>query len=156
MGYAEHVLQAGESIAHRSKVHWIGYIPGALCVAVAIAVILYANPSYDSDRGRFIWWGGLAAIIGIFGLYHLLKVWFKRWTTEIVVTNKRIIYKSGFISRSTVEMNLDKVESVQVEQTVFGRILDYGTIIIRGTGAGIEPIRMVEGPLEFRSHVTAR
>jgi uncharacterized membrane protein YdbT with pleckstrin-like domain len=82
--------------------------------------------------------------------------WFRRWTTEIDVTNRRIVYKRGFIKRHTVEMNMDKVESVDVDQSIFGRLLNHGDITIRGTGIGLEPLRGIGAPLEFRNHVTAR
>ena len=93
---------------------------------------------------------GLLTVVG-FGL-----AWFKRWTTEIDVTDRRIVYKHGFIKRHTVEMNMDKVESVDVDQSIFGRLLNYGDITIRGTGIGLEPLRGIDAPLEFRNHVTAR
>ena len=63
-----------------------------------------------------------------------VSAWFRRWTTEIDVTDRRIVYKRGFINRHTVEMNMDKVESVDVDQSFWGRLLDYGDIIVRGTG----------------------
>jgi len=66
------------------------------------------------------------------------------------------VYKRGFIRRHTVEMNMDKVESVDVDQSVLGRIFDYGDIVIRGTGVGIEPLRGIDSPLAFRNAVTAR
>ena len=72
------------------------------------------------------------------------------------MTNRRIVYKCGLIKRHTVEMNMDKVESVDVDQSVFGRMLNYGDITIRGTGEGIEPLHGIGAPLEFRNHVTAR
>ena len=156
MGYAEQVLQPGESIKHRSKVHWIVYLPGLASLVVAVVIFLFVAAANAIDSNLRLALLGLAAIIALGALFKLLRAWFKRWTTEIVVTDKRIIYKAGFIRRHTVEMNLDKVESVQVEQSVTGRLLDYGTLIIRGTGAGIEPILNVGSPLEFRSFVTAR
>jgi uncharacterized membrane protein YdbT with pleckstrin-like domain len=156
VGYAERVLQPGESIKHRSKVHWIVYLPGLASLAVAVVIFLFAAAANAIDSNLRMLLMGLAAIIGLGALLKLMAEWFKRWTTEIVVTDKRIIYKAGFIRRHTVEMNLDKVESVQVEQSVMGRLLDCGTLIIRGTGAGIEPILNVGSPLEFRSYVTAR
>ena len=72
------------------------------------------------------------------------------------MTNRRIVYKCGLIKRHTVEMNMDKVESVDVDQSVFGRMLNYGDITIRGTGEGIEPLYRISAPLDFRNHVTAR
>jgi uncharacterized membrane protein YdbT with pleckstrin-like domain len=156
VGYAERVLQPGESIKHRSKVHWIVYLPGLASLAVAVVIFLFAAAANAIDSNLRMLLMGLAAIIGLGALLKLMAEWFKRWTTEIVVTDKRIIYKAGFIRRHTVEMNLDKVESVQVEQSVMGRLLECGTLIIRGPGAGSEPILNVGSPLEFRSYVTAR
>jgi uncharacterized membrane protein YdbT with pleckstrin-like domain len=80
----------------------------------------------------------------------------RRTGTELAVTDRRVIYKRGLIRRHTVEMNMDKVESVDVDQSVLGRIFNYGDVTIRGTGASLEPLHMIEDPLTFRSHVTAR
>jgi uncharacterized membrane protein YdbT with pleckstrin-like domain len=85
-----------------------------------------------------------------------LRAWFIRWTNEIVVTDRRVIYAHGFIQRHTVEVNMDKIESVDVDQTVLGRILDYGDVTIRGTGTTLEPIRKVDRPIAFRNEVTAQ
>jgi uncharacterized membrane protein YdbT with pleckstrin-like domain len=89
------------------------------------------------------------------GLLSFIHAWFKRWTTELAVTNRRIIYKRGFIRRHTIEMNMDKVESVDVDQSFWGRILNYGTIVVHGTGGGLEPLRRIDSPIEFRNRVTA-
>ena len=72
------------------------------------------------------------------------------WTDEFVITNKRVVMKTGLISRRTLEMNLSKIESVNVEQGVLGRILGYGTIRIIGTGGTREAFPMIKRPLEFR------
>jgi uncharacterized membrane protein YdbT with pleckstrin-like domain len=91
-------------------------------------------------------------LLAAFGLGIVLLLWaYVRYkTTEFAVTDKRIIAKTGLISRNTVEMFLDKVESLHVEQTVLGRMLDFGTVIIRGTGATEEPIRNISAPLALR------
>jgi Bacterial PH domain len=52
-------------------------------------------------------------------------------------------------------MHMDKVESVEVKQSVLGRILNYGDVEIRGVGTGFEPLRMIDSPLELRNHITA-
>ena len=67
-----------------------------------------------------------------------------------------MIYKKGLIRRQTNEMNMDKVESVDVDQSILGRLLNYGDITIRGTGVGLEPLHDIDAPLEFRNRVTAR
>jgi uncharacterized membrane protein YdbT with pleckstrin-like domain len=90
------------------------------------------------------------------GVASLFQAWFRRWTTEIAVTNRRIIYKRGFISRHTIEMNMDKIESVDVDQSIIGRLFDYGTITVHGTGTGIEPLYQIDSPIKFRNNVTAQ
>ena len=84
-----------------------------------------------------------------------LRAFIRRAASELAVTDHRVIYKTGLLSRHTIEMNRDKVESVDVDQTVPGRILGYGTIVVRGTGGSLEPIRNISHPLIFRSHITA-
>ena len=82
-----------------------------------------------------------------------LSSWFERATTEIVVTDKRIIHKRGWIARRTEEMNITKVETVDVAQNVAGRMLNYGTVLIRGTGGSWEPLRRVAAPLTLRNAI---
>jgi uncharacterized membrane protein YdbT with pleckstrin-like domain len=71
-------------------------------------------------------------------------------TSEFVITNKRIIIKVGLVSRRTLEMNLSKVESVNITQSIFGRMFGYGTIVIVGTGGTREPFADISDPLTFR------
>jgi uncharacterized membrane protein YdbT with pleckstrin-like domain len=151
MRYIERVLQPGETVIHASKIHWIIYIPGVAVVLAAVAFFMVAM----GHPGQLLWLALLAACVGI-GFFMLFLAWFKRWTTEIDVTDRRIIYKRGFIWRRTVEMNMDKVESVDVDQSMLGRLFNYGDITVRGTGTGLEPLRNIEAPLEFRNYVTAR
>lgn len=106
-----------------------------------------------------LWSIGWLLIFGILllpaaGLGLILLVWayIAYKTTEFAVTDKRLIAKTGLISRNTVEMFLDKVESLNVAQTVMGRILDYGTVTIRGTGSTSEPIKNISAPLVLRKH----
>jgi uncharacterized membrane protein YdbT with pleckstrin-like domain len=73
-----------------------------------------------------------------------------KYTDEFAITNKRIIVKTGLISRRTLEMNLSKIESVNVDQGILGRILGYGTIRIIGTGGTKEAFPKILNPLEFR------
>ena len=84
-----------------------------------------------------------------------MAAWFRRWTTEIAITNRRIIFKRGFIQRHTAEMNMDKVASVDVTQSVLGRVFDYGTVRVQAAGMNLEDLPMIESPLQFRNHITA-
>ena len=74
-------------------------------------------------------------------------------SAEFAVTNKRVILKTGFIQSKTEEMFLNKIESVGVDQTLTGRILGFGSIVIRGTGGSLEPFHRVSAPLEFRKQI---
>lgn len=95
---------------------------------------------------------GILLLVVVVGLFILIWAWIKYKTTEFAVTDRRVIAKSGLISRRTVEMFLDKVESLNVEQSVAGRLFDYGTVTIRGTGATSEPFAEISAPLALRKH----
>jgi uncharacterized membrane protein YdbT with pleckstrin-like domain len=79
-----------------------------------------------------------------------IAAWFIRWLSEFVITNRRIVIKEGFIARRTFEMNLSKIETVNIDQTVLGRILNYGSITIIGTGGTKETFHNIAHPLKFR------
>jgi uncharacterized membrane protein YdbT with pleckstrin-like domain len=95
---------------------------------------------------------GILLLIVVVGLFVLIAAWIRYRTTEFAVTDRRIIAKTGLVSRRTVEMFLDKVESLNVEQTVAGRIFDYGTVTIRGTGATSETFGNISAPLLLRKN----
>jgi uncharacterized membrane protein YdbT with pleckstrin-like domain len=155
MRYVDHVLQPGETIRGVTSVSWVGYIPGLVLWIIAILLLFFIAPwSQSSAAIALAGWVGVAAAF-VVGAVLLIKHWWHRWTTEVAVTDRRVIYKTGFIKRRTVEMHMDKVESVDVDQTILGRILDYGDITIRGTGETLETLPMIDHPLEFRNHVTA-
>ena len=108
-------------------------------------------------RGRVSWWSafwlvflGLLTLVIVIGLVFLAWAWIRVRSTEIAITNKRIIAKFGFIKRHTVEINLDKVEALRVEQGVGGRMLNFGTIYISGAGTAVAPIPDIADPLVFR------
>jgi len=91
----------------------------------------------------------LLALYGA-GLLLWLVAYIRIKSTELAVTNKRVIVKSGFISRRTVEINIGKVESIQVDQTILGRMLNFGTLIVSGAGTPQAPINGISNPLKFR------
>jgi len=84
------------------------------------------------------------------GLLLWLWAWVVYATTELAITNKRVIAKTGLIQRRTIEMFLEKIESIQVDQGVFGRLLDFGSVIISGTGVQSAPFRNISDPLALR------
>jgi uncharacterized membrane protein YdbT with pleckstrin-like domain len=155
MRYVDEVLQPGETIRGVTSVSWVGFLPGLAMWALALVLLLYIAPwSQDSAGLKLVGWIGSAAAF-VIGLVLLIQHWWRRFTTEVAVTNRRVISKTGFIKRRTVEMHMDKVESVDVDQTILGRLFNYGDITIRGTGETLERLRMIDRPLEFRNHVTA-
>ena len=153
MSYVRSVLQPGEHVRYATNTHWIIYLPGLGLLVVAAAV--YWVGFQPLTRGATRIWDWIAGLLFVVAAVWLFRAWFRRWTTEIAVTDRRIIYKRGFIRRRTIEMHLDKVESVDVDQTNLGRNFNYGDIIIRGVGVGIEPFTSVDSPIAFRNHVTA-
>jgi uncharacterized membrane protein YdbT with pleckstrin-like domain len=150
MSYLRNVLEPGETILYATTVTWTLYLPGLLLLIVALVVFIAGLGSAYAP-----WPSILALLLALWSLVLLLKAWFRRWTTEIAITDRRILLKRGFIRRHTIEMNMDKVESVDVDQSLLGRILNYGDITVRGTGAGFEPLRMIDHPLRFRGQVAA-
>ena len=91
----------------------------------------------------------LLPVFGL-GLIFLVMAYIKYKTTELAITSKRVIAKFGFISRRTVEININKVESVQVDQAILGRLFNYGTLVISGAGEPQAPIPGISEPMAFR------
>lgn len=155
MSYLRRILQPGETLRYVGRLHWIVYLPGL--VLFAIAVTLAAVIVAAGQLGNFVPYLLLALdLVMLVSLLTLLAAAVRRWTTEIAVTDRRVIFKRGLIRRHTIEMNMDKVETVDVDQSLAGRLLGYGDIVVRGTGSSIEPFRKIAAPLDFRNQVTAR
>ena len=156
MSYIDKILQPGETVRHIAYIHWLIYLPAFVYGAAGLAVILLVAWNIG-DIGTT--WREMAligaAVLGLIGLYKLLQAWVARTTTELVVTDRRVVYKRGLIRRFTAEMNMEKVESVAVEQSILGRIFNYGTVTVRGTGGGMDALANIDDPLTFRNHVTA-
>ncbi|HET7125312.1 MAG TPA: PH domain-containing protein [Bradyrhizobium sp.] len=152
--YIDDILQPGEKVLYSTNAHWIFYVPAM--AAWIVAILLFGLSRQTTTEGIVLLWLASAAVVAIIALYWTLKAWFHRWTTETDVTNLRVVHKTGFIKRRTFEMSLDKVESVDVNQSILGRILNYGDVTVRGVGEGAETIDTIASPLEFRNHITAR
>jgi len=154
MGYVDKNLISDEAVAYRARLHWILFVKPALIALVVIAVvggIFYAGDLFDklSDQTSALIWGGVLVIAA-----SPLLTTFLGWrSAEFAVTNKRVILKTGFVQSKTAEMFLNKIESVGVDQSISGRILGFGTIVIRGTGGSLEPFHRVSSPLRFRNEI---
>jgi Bacterial PH domain len=152
--YIDEILQPGERVLYSTNAHWIFYVPAILAWIVALALFVLSRQTIV--EGLVLLCLVASGLVALAALYWTVKGWFHRFTTETDVTNLRIVHKTGFIKRRTFEMALDKVESVDVDQTILGRILNYGDVTIRGVGEGIETIRTIASPLAFRSSITTR
>jgi uncharacterized membrane protein YdbT with pleckstrin-like domain len=153
MSYVEKIQQPGEVLKYQAAIHWVTYLHGIAWLLAATIVWIFMPAS---------WRGGLVMnsimIVLIAGaVFWLARAGFVSWITEIAVTDRRVIYKRGFVSRTTAEMAMDKIESVKVDQSILGRILNYGKVTVLGTGTGSplgkihEPIA---APVELRNHIT--
>ena len=149
MSYVNSVLQPGEQLHARSTLHWLVY-DRAIVLLVVAAACLVASRLIGQYGNYFLW---AAAVFGALAILVFIPAWLRRLSTEIAVTDRRIIFKRGLIQRHTIEINMDKVESVDVDQSILGRVFDYGTITVRGTGEGIEPLRNISAPIALRNAV---
>jgi uncharacterized membrane protein YdbT with pleckstrin-like domain len=153
MRYVRRVLQPGETIIYATRLHEI--IFWRAISLIIIAIILAAAAWYAADKQNLsLALGIAAAIFALLALSSALRAFIRRATTELALTNHRVIYKTGLLARHTLEMNRTKVESVTVDQSIFGRMFGYGTVTVRGVGSAFEPIRNIGEPLAFRSHLT--
>ena len=152
--YIDDILQPGEKVLYSTNAHWIFYLP-AIAAWIVAAILLFMSRATVTE-GIILLCLSASAVVAIAALYWSFKAWLHRWTTETDVTNLRVVHKTGFIKRRTFEMSLDKVESVDVNQSILGRILNYGDVTILGVGEGKETIATIASPLEFRNYITAR
>ena len=152
--YIDDILQPGEKVLYSTNAHWIFFLPAIVGWIVAIAFLVLSR-MVAADTPMLLCLA-MAAIAAIFALYKTATAWFHRWTTETDVTNMRVVHKTGFIKRQTFEMSLDKVESVDVNQSILGRILNYGDVTILGVGEGKKTIDTIASPLAFRNAITTR
>jgi len=158
MSYIDSNLVPGETVIYKTRLHWIvmlGHVVmGCLLLILPGAILLYYAFTQTAIEPNTleIMKGGGAALLA-FGAIVIVMGLVRRNTTEMAVTNRRVVIKTGLASRKTIEMLLNKVESIEVSETPLGRILGYGSIVVIGTGGTPEPFHQMAHPLEFRSQV---
>jgi uncharacterized membrane protein YdbT with pleckstrin-like domain len=123
--YVESALTKGEQVVYQGKVSIWSLVP---LILLGLVFLMF--------------WG--------LGLLFWIAAAIKYFTTELAITNKRVIAKFGLISRSTIEINLQKIESIQVNQSIIGRIFNFGSIVVSGAGNPQAPIPGISSPLQFR------
>jgi uncharacterized membrane protein YdbT with pleckstrin-like domain len=152
--YVRRILQPNETIVYAGRLHWQIYLRSAVLLIVCAVLAFVATTLTTPRPGLRLAMAIAAGLVLLLALSAGLGAFVRRTTTELAITDHRIIYKTGLLRRHTLEMNRGKVESVDVDQTIPGRILDYGTITVRGTGGSLEPIRDIAKPLAFRARLT--
>lgn len=127
MSYIEDTISKNESIVYIVKFHWI-------YTFIAFLYLIFLG-------------------VFIVGLFMFLKMMINKWTTERALTNTRYIQKTGWIARNTEEISINKIEEVDLKQSILGRILDYGSVSISGTGSGNILLKSIDSPLTFQKHL---
>lgn len=128
-----------EKIVYKAKTHWIVFVWAIVCFILGIISITFS--------------AGTAFVLISLGFIFLIRGMIYTWTTELAITDKSIVAKWGLIRRETIEMRLQKVESIRVIQGIFGRIFGYGSIVVVGTGASSSPVPYIAEPLRFKKEL---
>lgn len=157
MGYVESNLIPGEVLIYQTRLHWIvmlGHIVLGCIFAIAGALLIYyarTHTAVGSNTAHVVQYAGVALILC--AIVALLIGMVRRNATEMAVTNRRVIVKVGLVTRKTIEMMLNKIETIEVRETLMGRLMGYGTIVVIGTGGTPEPFDRLAHPTQFRNQV---
>lgn len=153
MRYISNNLLHDEKVIYETRPHWIVF--GLSAVIALLALVMYGYLSTLASFSATIYGKPLyqwtALVLFFIAIYLAIKAFIMYQTSEYGVTDKRIVMKTGWIQRRSIEIFLEKVEAIYVDQTVIGRIFNYGTIIIVGTGGSKDPFLYVPQPLLFRN-----
>jgi len=152
-GYVEKTLAGGEEIIHRANFNWTYSFFPMMWFALgggAVALIFFTQFAAEVpfERLRVAWWSALTGFTA--GSLILLNHIIVLVTTEIVVTTYRFVFKRGLISRNTQEVSLNKIEEITLHQSIWGRILSYGKLVLRGTGVGVIELPDLDDPIRLR------
>jgi len=151
--FFDRTLLTGESVVFRTRLHWCHFLKlgFATLFLLGAAVACFSLGADSRPAAQYI---GLACLVGSAGTASAIALLYM--TSEFAVTNKRVMIKTGFIHRTSYELLLKQVEGIMVEQGLGGRLLNYGTVIISGTGGSKEDFDHISHPLEFRQHVQSQ
>jgi uncharacterized membrane protein YdbT with pleckstrin-like domain len=157
VSYIQKTLIAGESVLYRAHLHWVVLfwhaLIGTILTVVGVALLTGAFAASNRDHTSPLFGaigGGLLIAVGAAVITAGVR---RRNATEIAVTNKRVLIKTGFFGRTTIEIFLSKIESVVVDETFWGKALGFGSVTVRGTGGTPERFDRIASPLEFRRQV---
>jgi uncharacterized membrane protein YdbT with pleckstrin-like domain len=153
MGYIEGTLLPGERVLQRGRLHWVIYVPAVLCALLGVSLAVFGTRNSDTAVGFFSELVGGLLVLNAVVIW--LSAWMRRLTTEIAATTRRFVVKRGLIRRSVMEIGAGQIESIRIDQSPTGRLLGYATLVVAGTGSGIDPVRPVAQPLALRRALDA-
>ncbi len=179
MDYIRQSLGENEELVHVAHFHWTYTMSAVLniifSVLLSAGIIVFAikvqpmlpnflqNDASPQDgwletiRGVHPGVKILAFLVLVMGLFRYAHMMIIKATTEIAITNRRLVYKRGLVARYVGEMNIDRIEGVNVLQGFWGRIFNFGRIMVRGMGVGEVILPPIEDPIKFRKAIeTAR
>lgn len=145
MNYIQNNLQAGEEIKYKADIHWY--------IFISPAVLLLLGAYFFSAGAGFLYYIGIILLLS--GVFQLIKRGLHKIGTECVVTNKKVILKSGFLSRDALELILNKCEGLRINQSVMGRIFGFGSIVVT-TGGVTNTFKFIANPVKFRNEINAQ
>lgn len=149
MNYIDKNLLKGERVVFRTKRHWISFAAPAFFALLGVLILLGSIAGIASGQDG----SGGALFIGFLLVLPLVFAYLDYISSEFAVTNKRVIGKSGFLRRNSIEILLSKIEAINVEQGILGRMLNYGSITTGGTGSTKNPFSRIADPFSVRRHV---
>ncbi len=142
MGYIESNLLTGEHVVYKAHLHRIIFVKPLLVIVLGL-VLLAVEPRV----------GGLVCLLG---LIFAVPVFIRYKTSEFGITTKRVVIKVGFIKRRTVELLLRQIEAIAVDQSLTGRLMNFGSITLSGTGGVREAFNDIAAPLDFRHQIQSQ
>lgn len=149
MSFIDNHLLADETVLYRARLHWIIFLHSFIYLLISMLTCAFSFREATTSQ--------LLSTISVLALLLAfvtgLGSFIRYKTSEFAITNKRVLIKVGFIRRHSLEVLLQKVEGIGVNQTILGRLLGYGTIIVTGTGGTRETFDQIAAPLEFRRQV---
>jgi uncharacterized membrane protein YdbT with pleckstrin-like domain len=149
MSYIDSHLLPGETVTYRTRLHWkVDIVPALFTLVICVPLVVLALNSTSTPH-----W--LAALPAVGALVSWIRPWLERRSSEFAVTNRRVIIKLGFFSTRSVELLLSKIEGIAVTQSLLGRMLGFGEIVVTGSGGTQERFDHIQAPLEFRQAVQA-
>lgn len=149
--YVDKALVEGEVIIARAHYHWLSWVMPSLALIVPITLQVLSWIYVGADTRAWLNYMTVGLIIAgaLYFLWQVIRI----RATEIAVTDRRFIRKTGWIGRDTAEIELRSIEEVKLKMTVMGRLFGYGTLIIRGTGAGVVESPGLDDPKIFQKAI---